>query len=190
MPFMVPLLVGTAGTAGGAAATSGLIGAGGAVTAGGVMTGAGLGLTGYSALAGRQAAKDQADSQEALAAYNAQVAEQDAKAKLIAGTEAAKERRQQTRRLISSMRATTAKAGVTTAGSPLLVMLEQAEIGELDAQTEMYNAQVGAGQSTQAAAMSRLRGKSYKQAGKLAAGQSLIGGASQIIGMTAKRYGA
>lgn len=141
-----------------------------------------------SAVMGYQSAKDQAAGQKAMADYNAKVAEREAEQKQIAGATQAQEIRERNRRLMSSQRAGWAISGATSAGSPLLAMIETAEVGELDALTTQYNAQIGADRSLSEARGLRMQGKIASAAGKTRAAQSLLGGANDManIGMNYK----
>ena len=188
MPFMAPILVGTAATAGGTAATAGLIGTAGAVTAGGVLTAAGAGLAGYSAIAGMQNAKDQAKAAKGLAQYDAKVKENENISKTQAGAVRAAAIRDRNVRLRSSMRASNAKSGVTSAGSPLLARLEAAEIGEMDALTTEHNARVSGNTSLSQAETFRMQGNVATKTGKTKAGTSLLGGAGSITQSYANYY--
>ena len=131
-----------------------------------------------------------AKSQSAMAKYNAEVKEQEAKTKREAGGIRANQIRERTRKMLSSQRASYAKAGVTTAGSPLTVMMETAEVGEMDALMTAYNAETGAGRSLSEATVQREIGKSAKRAGRMGVGSSLLGGATTAAGIYARKYGA
>ena len=186
MPFMVPLLVGSAATG-----SAGLIGAGGAVTAGGALTAAGAAAGGYAAISGAQSASAQGKQQKALSEYNAQVQKQDAKAKQLEGLDKSHLMRERTRRLLADQQSVYGKAGVdTTSGSPLYVQMKTAELGEIDALMAGHNAQIGANRSYQQSRFDVQMGKSARRMGRMAAGQSLFSGAGTAAGLYARHYGA
>ena len=130
-----------------------------------------------------KAAKSQAESQEALYKYNAEVKDGEAKSIMDAGHAKATEIRKQNTKLVSQMQAGYAKSGVMSdQDSPLMAMTEQTEIGEMDALMTSYNARVGAIRSQNEAKGYRYAAKSAKRAGKIGVGQALFSGATQIAG--------
>jgi len=127
----------------------------------------------------------QGQSQKKWAAYNAEVAERDAEtATKVAGYEANLQRKQ-TEELLGRQRASYGKAGVTTEGSPLLLMAETAAEGEMEASMIEWGGKTKAQRFRSEAALSRMKGGMFQRAGYYGAGSTLLTGASQI----AYRYG-
>ena len=131
---------------------------------------------GYSAYTAHQEAKSQA----AIAKYNQEVAQQEALAKERAGKAAVEEKREETRRLLAAQRARYGASGVSTEGTPILVQLEQAKRGALDAWTMGQNIRAGVRRSRAEADIYGMRAKSAKRAGRLGVGQSLFSGGVQM----------
>lgn len=128
--------------------------AAGIAAGGGLGTALTIGGTLFSALGKFQEARAQSAAQKSAAqaaAFNAQVARNNAiQAQRAAETEAADIRRETARR-ISSIQSGFAKGGVTLEGSPLLAVKEQAQEGELEAQRRLQQGELQAqAQQTQA----------------------------------------
>lgn len=140
-----------------------------------LITGAIVGGTAL-AIAG---AKQQSETEQALADYDAQVADREAALRKDVGKIAVEEQREDTQRLLSSQRAAFGKAGVGGV-SPALVALETAERGELDALRTQFNVEAGVERARSQADISRLKGKSAARAGTLRQGQALFGGLTQL----------
>lgn len=147
---------------------------------------AGLAIGG-AAVVGVIAAKEQAKSQTAIAKYNAQVAEQQAKAQEQAGKVVATERMKRNERLVQAQRAAFAASGVTPEGTPVLVELAQVERGTLDALMEGHNAAIGAQQSRSQAELFRAQGDAATQAGRLGVTQELFSGAVNLAMLSTKK---
>ncbi len=130
-----------------------------------------------------QAAKNQADTQEGIAKFNAQVKEQEAEQRRIAGKARADAIRKDTRRSLSRARTQTAKSGFTPEGSPLLKELEIAEVGALDALTERFNTEIGVQRSLQESVFQKKQAKSARRAGRLGVGQALFSGGTQLLSL-------
>lgn len=117
----------------------------------------------------------QAEAEE----YNAKVRDQ---AALAAQDKAAYEEgihRDKVKRLISSQRALYGKSGVDLAGSPLLTLEDTAGQGEIDALAIRHGGNVEAAQQRSAATLSRMQGKSTRNASYIQAGTSLLSGAAK-----------
>ena len=138
-----------------------------------IATAAAAGVSAYSSY-------QQGKSQEAMAKYNAAVAQQDAKQKEQEGKLAAKEIREQKRRIIATQTAGTAKSGLMSEGTPLLVNIQTAADEEYNALMTSYNAGIQANRFRSDAKLSKMQGKSARQAGNLGAGASLFSGASNM----------
>lgn len=110
-----------------------------------ILSGVSTALTAYSALSiGVSGAKASA-SNAAMANFNRMVAARNSAQALAAADAAAKEQRRDTMIRIGAIRSAYASSGVvTTSGSPLLTVAEQAAEGETDAQKILYKGQLTA----------------------------------------------
>lgn len=138
------------------------------------LTAVGTGFQVISAVA-------QGQSQASMAEYNAKVAE--AQAAQVREAAAFEERRSRdsARRFLSTQRALYGASGVTVEeGSPLLVMADTAAESELDALAIRYSGSVEAARAQSQAALDRMSAQTYRQAGYLDAGASLLTGASTL----------
>lgn len=165
MAFLAPMAFGTAATAATAttaatAATTGLFGTAGAFSLGTALTTVGTGMAIGGALQAGQA-------QAGAATYNAETA------KIEAAAEESR-RRVESRRVQGSLRASIAKSGATSEGTPLMVLAESAANAEIDA----LNAQWTGTRQSQAYMM---RAGSAKTASAYRAGTSLMAGLSQVF---------
>ena len=141
------------------------------------------GLTEIAAIAGLAGAAVGAVSSVAsgqaqanAAAFNAEVAQQQAeRERQIAEREAADFRRQQSRVLAAS-RARRAGAGITFQGSPLLVNESTAAEIELGVQNILVGGATRASRLRQQAALDRSRARSARVGGFLGAGSTLLTG--------------
>jgi hypothetical protein len=122
---------------------------------------AAAGVTAYSAV---QAGK----SRQAADNFNAESAQQEAKAKsdLI---------RKESDRRIGTIRANLGKSGATSAGTPLMVLAESAANGEIDAMNAQYT-------GDRQAALYRASGANSRRQGNLQAGTSLLSAYGNING--------
>jgi hypothetical protein len=137
------------------------------VTLGTVATIASIGGTVMSAMGASQ--QGQANAQ--AAEYNAAMARNEAQAEEA-------RRRRESQRQMGAIRANIGKSGVTSAGTPLMVLGESAEMAELDALTARWQGQT---QSDLYSAQAR----SARKAIPYNVGASLLSGAGSIIGRTA-----
>jgi len=131
-----------------------------------------------------QAQRQQNKAASATAKYNAALAQRKADEERKMGLIKAEARRKQTQRLMSSQRAGYAKAGVTTAGTPLTVGLETAKNEALNAlmiNREGENA--ARGYEAEASAFNA-QASNIKSAGRLAVGAELFGGIGSIASMS------
>lgn len=151
---------------------------------------AAVSMQGYSMYQQGKSAAAKAKQDAAWHAYNAKVSEREAAAERQAADFQARQHARQAKQLKARQRAIIGASGVTTEGSPLLVMEDTA------AQLALENANIrttGArrvqsykGQSILDFSMARASSKSasgYKKAGALQAGGTLLGGASQVAYM-------
>lgn len=188
MPFLIPIFIGTAATATGAAATTGLIGSGGAITGAGLASGASLAMGGIGTIMSMQSAKAQAKSESAIAKYNVEMtrraAETETARRESAGKFAYEQKLKERELILSRIRRTYGQSGFTSAGAPLLDEIETAKNITMDALMTQYNTRIGIQDVQQQAAQQirlyKYQAKSAKRAGKLSMYQSLFSGASQI----------
>jgi len=152
---------------GGAAATTGLIGSAGAFSLGTTLGTLGTVASVGGALSSASGVSQSYDANAQAATYNAQVTKQQGAAEEL-------RRRREASRRLSSIRAGIGKSGVTSAGSPLMVLAESAQQAEIDALSAQYTATNSANLST-AKAISAKRAKPY------AVGSSLLSSAGTII---------
>lgn len=143
-----------------------------AVTAG--LSMAGVGMAAYGQY---QAGK----SAEEVAEYNARVQENQAKREEYAAGYEADMLADRGKKLRAKQRVAYAKAGVTSAGTPLLVFEETAaEIAQDVAMTRWGGTQ-RASYYRSAAGISLMKGRSAYRAGVIGAGTSLLSGASSSL---------
>jgi hypothetical protein len=116
-----------------------------------------------------QMAAMQAEGQAKVFDYNAQVAQNEAQRTEMEARERARRMREENERALGAQRGAYAKSGVTSAGSPLMVMAETAGLGELAVADELYKADAQrSGLYTQAALeqfkgrMARFEGSGYQ----------------------------
>jgi len=100
-----------------------------------------------------------AQSQTAATDYNAQAANNEATRVEQEARERARRMREENNRAIGLQRAQYAKSGVTSAGSPLMVMAETAGLGELAVADELYKADAQRSGLYQQAAMEQFKGR-------------------------------
>jgi len=113
------------------------------------------------------------------AKYNAQVSEQNAIAAQQKAAYDEKLHRERVRKLLSSQKAAYGKSGVDMAGSPLLVLQETVEQGELDALAIRYGGSIEASRNRSAATLARMEGRAARTSSYAQAGSTLLSGGSQ-----------
>lgn len=142
----------------------------------------GVEIAAYAALAAAAvsavSAYSQGVQQKKIMEYNAKVAENDAAAKRAQAEAMAEQKRRDTYRLMGSMRAGYAKAGVELSGTPLDTIEDAAMEAELDAQTILWNGKYAASQLEAQANIDRYRGSTAYANGIMSAGGSILGGVS------------
>jgi hypothetical protein len=144
---------------------------------------AGAGVAAYGQYQQGQTANKVAQYNAELANRNAQIADQNAEAVRFAGTAKEEQSRDEVRQVLARQRALVGASGVTTEGSPLLVMMESARQGELDALRIRYATDIeeqqrlleGQQQRSQAF-LQGAQGRAAQSAGTLAAGGSILTG--------------
>ena len=142
------------------------------------------------AIVGAMAAKENADNQVKLEKYNAKVAEQEAEAKRRAGKAQVDLLQDRKERMLASSRANTAKSGITSAGAPLLVDIESAELSAFDQLTARYNTQVDVNRSLSEANLYKYKASAARRAGRLAVAGAIVGGAAGAAGSMGGGAGA
>ena len=142
---------------------------------------AGVGI--FGAVRQGQIAEQQAQSQAGIAKYNAAVARNNAIAARQAAEAAAKDKRLETSRRISTIRATFAAGGVvTTEGSPLLVQSEQAAEGALEAARILHRGNLQAQGYESQSLLDETQSQAYLQQGKSAKTASYLDAIGEGIG--------
>jgi hypothetical protein len=177
------------------------LGAGIAAYAGTTATVVGLGTLGTLAVASTvasgvmaaggaikqgQAAKAQARYQSQVERNNSQIATWQAQDAVDRGKIAEQRQRLQVARLAGTQRATFGSSGVElSSGSPLDVLMDTAQLGELDALTirsnaerEAYGFRAQAGNLTAQSGLTQLAGRDAVQASYIGAGSSLLSSAA------------
>ena len=118
-------------------------------------------------------------AQKATAKYNAKLAENEAIAKEQAVRAETDRMRREKAKMSSAQRAAFAKSGaLTTEGTPLLTMAEEAGLMELDILQMQRTGAMQAAASRSEATLSRYQGKQAATAGMIGAGSTLLSGAS------------
>ena len=148
---------------------------------GGISAAAGAGVQAYGSY-------QQGKSEEALGKYNAKVAERQAQAAEMQASAEAKRQQRATRAEQARQRVLLAKSGITSEGTPLMLLEQSAMNAEMDRQTILREGNIQSDQFTSQAAADRARAKSAGRAGRIGAAGSLLSGAGQVanIGLAYK----
>jgi len=117
--------------------------------------------------------------QSKAADYNKKVAEVEAENAQNKAAYEERAHRENLKRILSSQQALYGKAGVDMSGTPLLVMEESAEQGELDALAIRYGGDVAAARARSEANLYKMQSSSAKKTGYASAGSSLLTGAAK-----------
>lgn len=175
MAFIVPMIA-AMGSTGAALATGSVVGTSTAAAATAATVGSTIGTVASFAAplmtigGGLMNAKAQMDAGNAAANaanYNARLSQME-------GQQRASMIRGQGQRTLSTARANIAKSGVTTAGTPMMVLAESAANAEIDAMNALWS-------SGQESNLQRAQGRDARQAGRVRAGTSLLTTASRIF---------
>lgn len=137
-----------------------------------------IAATVISTAVGVYSAYSQGQAQQKAAKYNAKVAQNQAEMARNAAAVREQQHRENVRRLSATQRANAGMSGVTTEGSPLLVMADTLEQAELDAQRIRYGGEVSATGFESQARLSRFQGDQASRAGMIGAGSTLLSGAA------------
>lgn len=133
----------------------------------------GTAITAYSAYS-------QGQAQAAAQRYNARLAENQAVAARNAAQVEARQRMERYRRIQGANRATIGAAGLEEAGSPLLVMADNAAQAEMDVALVKYRGELGAMSFQDEARLRRFGGGVAGRSGAFGAGSTLLSGAYNI----------
>lgn len=133
-------------------------------------------LSGVMGFKGNQTA---AKSAKQVAEYNAQVRENELVLEQRQKAEDEKNLRQQSERLASTQRATTAASGIQMSGSPLQALADTYFNTEQDALKIQYASDIAQTRAEADATLTRVEGAARSSALKTQAYQSLLQGASQ-----------
>lgn len=87
--------------------------------------------------------------------------------------------REKVRRALSAQRAMHGRTGLDTSGTPLLVLEDTAEQGELDALVIKYGGDIAAAGKRSGAYLQRMQGRTAETLGYMKAGSTLLGAAAQ-----------
>ena len=140
------------------------------------MSGAEVVLAGAS-LIGAVSSVAQGNQAASLANYNSEVSRNDAIATENAAAVEERQHRKRVDRLLSTQRARAGAAGIDPLeGTPLLLMGETVEEGEIDALAIRYSGSVEAARHRSQAAADELQAKSFRAGGFYGAGTSLLTG--------------
>lgn len=162
-----------------------VVGGGGAAAA---AAGSAIGMSVLSAGVAGYGQYKQGKAQEAMAEYNAKVAENEALARQQAIEAESRELARGQREMKAQQRMSVAARGGLMAGTDLMALAQEAKTMQLD-QLELQRQQDLAGiRGASEAAMSRMQGKAAAQAGRWTAGATLLQGAGQAasFGIKAK----
>jgi hypothetical protein len=133
------------------------------------VTAASTGVAVAGGIQQAQAARETARTQQKVAEYNVQVAQQQAQLERAR----IEDRRRQ---VLAAQRAGYGAAGVTVEGSPLDVMTETVQQSGYDAALAAYNAQLQAQRATMAGALAQQESRAQETAAYYQAGGSLLSG--------------
>lgn len=151
------------------------------------LAGAGVGVAAYGQYQAGKSAQQQAKAEAAWHAYNAKVARREEEAERKATAFEVQQHQREAKQISARLRARVGKAGVTMAGSPLLVAEDTAAQFALEsANIRMTGARRAARWRSQSildismAGAARQRGTAARRAGAYQAGASILGGAADI----------
>lgn len=129
------------------------------------------------------------NAQKAATEYNAIMAEQGAKSELQQAGEREAAKRRQTAMILGTQRAAIAQSGGGMGGSAADVMQQSATNAELDALTLRYEGELRARGMQSSAVAERFAGRNAQQDGYFRATSSVLSGAGNYMGATAKKPG-
>jgi hypothetical protein len=169
----------------GLGAAAGAAGAAG----GGAVSGISTALTALGTLAGVAGSVIGGRQANAVAGYNAKVAENNAQAERDRAAYDASLQKDQLRRVVGAQRAAGAASGLDiTQGTPVAVLGDTAKQGELDVLARLYSGESAATASLNDAQRFRAEGKAAQTAGFINAGTNLLSGFGKMAARN--RYNA
>ncbi len=139
-------------------------------------------IAGLAALVGAAGTIMSTDAQRKATNYNADVADANAKAAEDKAAFDERAHRENVKKILASQRALYGKSGLSVEGSPLLVMEDTTQQGEMDALAIRYGGDVAAAQQRSSANLFKMQGKNIQTAGYFSAGSTLLGGAATAYG--------
>lgn len=140
-----------------------------------------IGTIAVGQIAQGQAAKTEAENQAAIAEYNAQVSENEAKAIEQRGKFESAQQAQEAARRLSTL-SLGFQGVVGTTGAPLLAKATQSTQDELSNLIIGFDTRTAASRARSQATLFRLQGSAAKSRGKAAVTSSFIGAAGTILG--------
>lgn len=142
-----------------------------------------------AAVASGTAAIVQSQQASATSKYNEEVAGQQAELAKRAGAAAEADTREQSARVKALQRAQLGDSGVTSEGTPLLLLLDTAEQAEVEALRARYTGEVNTQAAEANVNLFKLRGQQARSAGVIGAGTSLLTGAANVGSVYARSQG-
>ena len=149
---------------------------------------ASLVMTIASAAASARSQYAQGKQAEENAEYNAKIAEQDADEEQAARAVESTDERKLSRRTLAHMEAKYAKSGLLMAGTPMQMMIEQAESDEFNILSRDRVSNIRSQNFRTEADLLRMQGKDAAKAGRTGAITSLLTGSASAMG-TGASYG-
>lgn len=142
----------------------------------------GLGLTTAGILQAGQAAASEAESQAAVAEYNAKIQEREAEAIEQQAQYAQRKQAEEAARYASTLRAEFGASGVVSSeGTPLLIQSRQAAESELENLMIGYQGQRGVQRALSQAVLDRAQARLYKQRGRSARTAGYVGAGTTLL---------
>lgn len=142
---------------------------------------AGVAMSAMGTAVAAKGAAQQGKAARQAAEFNAAVQRNQAIAAQQKADFDAKRKREETERLLSLQNARFLKGGVRLAGTPLLVLTDQAAQGEMDAQAIIYGGKIQAAGYRDQATLSIMGGISAEAAGRIKATGTLLTGAGSTL---------
>jgi hypothetical protein len=143
---------------------------------------------GAGAVMSYQGQKAQAESESAIAEYNANIAEGEAKEAEQSAVYESMQNRRKTRQILASQKAAIGQTGAVISGSPLLALADTEKQLELDNVMAARNSVLGTNRFRQQSSLFNYQSKAVKKYGNAQATGSLLAGAGQAAGYGANAY--
>jgi hypothetical protein len=155
----------------------------------GASSGIGTALSAAGAVAGAAGSIAAGNQAAAVGEYNAKVAENNAVAARQQAAYEAGITRDRVRQVIGAQRAAAAASGLDVqSGTPVAVLGDTAEQGELDVLARLYSGEAAATASQNDATMFRAQGRAQRQAGFINAGTNLLSSFGKMAAGRSTRY--